>query len=111
VPEEPYEMVDFSPAVKNVITEKEAAHGKFKSELFKDVGTVYISSDCTAPQGEIKQLILGGGGSVSDDATSASVVVGEKSPKMDKADCVTEKWVLDSVQYHLVMPFSDYYIK
>ena len=35
MPEEPYEMVDFSPAVKNVRTEKEAAHGKFKSELFK----------------------------------------------------------------------------
>ena len=35
VDEEPYEMVDFSPAVRNVRQEKSAFLGAFKSELFK----------------------------------------------------------------------------
>ena len=33
--EEPYEMVSFSPAVRNIRLEKEATHGDFKSELFR----------------------------------------------------------------------------
>ena len=33
--EEPYEMVDFSPAVRNPRQEKGAFQGAFKSELFK----------------------------------------------------------------------------
>ena len=35
VDEEPYEMVDFSPAVRNIRQEKRACQGAFKSELFK----------------------------------------------------------------------------
>ena len=35
VDEEPYEMVDFSPAVRNLRQEKGAFQGSFKSELFK----------------------------------------------------------------------------
>ena len=35
VDEEPYEMVDFSPAVRNLRQEKGAFQGAFKSELFK----------------------------------------------------------------------------
>ena len=35
VNEEPYEMVNFSPAVKKIRSEKEATNGAFKSELFR----------------------------------------------------------------------------
>ena len=73
-----------------------------------DVGDVYISNSCKAPKEELKQLILSGGGSVAKVTRIASVVVGETRPDCDNADFVTEKWVLDSVQYHVVMPFSDY---
>jgi len=107
VDEEPYEMVDFSPAVRNLRQEKGAFQGSFKSELFKDVGNVYISNNCRAPKDELKQLVTSGGGTVANVTRIASVVVGETRADED-ADCVTEKWILDSVQFHVIMPFSDY---
>lgn len=109
-PEEPFEMVNFSPAVRNMREERINSGGAFKSELFKDVGTVYVSGECRAPKDELRQLILSGGGSVANTARVASVVVGEfRDPGENQStDCVTEKWVLDSVQFHVVMPFSDY---
>jgi len=108
--EEPFEMVNFSPAVRNMREERINSGGAFKSELFKDVGTVYVSGECRAPKDELRQLILSGGGSVANTARVASVVVGEFRDPGDNesTDCVTEKWVLDSVQFHVVMPFSDY---
>lgn len=109
-PEEPFEMVNFSPAVRNMREERINSGGAFKSELFKDVGTVFVSGECRAPKEELRQLILSGGGSVANTARVASVVVGEfRDPGENQStDCVTEKWVLDSVQFHVVMPFSDY---
>jgi len=110
VDEEPYEMVDFSPAVRNLRQEKGAFLGAFKSELFKDVGAVYVSNNCRAPKEELKQLITSGGGTVANVTRVANVVVGEARAEED-ADCVTEKWILDSVQFHVIMPFSDYPIQ
>merc|ERR1719318_1482858 len=83
VDEEPYEMVDFSPAVRNLRQEKGAFQGAFKSELFKDVGTVYISNNCRAPKEELKQLISSGGGTVANVTRIASVVVGEARAEED----------------------------
>ena len=54
--EEPFEMVNFSPAVRNIREERLAFQGAYKSELFKDVGTVYVSSECRAPKEELRQL-------------------------------------------------------
>merc|ERR1712105_154237 len=56
-PEEPFEMVNFSPAVRNMREERINCGGAFKSELFKDVGTVYVSGECRAPKDELRQLI------------------------------------------------------
>ena len=75
--------------------------------VFSDVGNVYISNNCRAPKDELKQLVTSGGGTVANVTRIASVVVGETRADED-ADCVTEKWILDSVQFHVIMPFSDY---
>jgi len=74
------------------------------------VGTVYVSGECRAPREELRQLVLSGGGSVANTGRVASVVVGEfrDNGEAGSTDCVTEKWALDSVQFHVVMPFSDY---
>jgi len=108
--EEPFEMVNFSPAVRNMRQDRIAAGGSFKSELFKDVGTVYVSRECRAPRDELMQLVTSGGGTVGNTARVGSVVVGEyrEGGQEGSTDCVTEKWILDSVQFHVVMPFSDY---
>merc|ERR1712062_461798 len=106
VKEEPYEMINFSPAVQSIRLERAANRGQFKSELFKELGSVFISSDCKAPTEDLKQLISSGGGLVSSVAATSKICVGEVCRASHQS--VSEKWVLDSVQYHVVMPFSDY---
>jgi len=105
--EEPYEMVDFSPAVRSVRLDRAAFEGAFKSDLFRDCGVVYVSTSCRAPREELKQLIISGGGSVANLVKVSDIIVGE-----DRSDittcCVTEKWILDSIQFHVIMPFADY---
>ena len=42
VGEERYEMVNFSPAVRNIRLEKEATSGAFRSELFRGEKSFYV---------------------------------------------------------------------
>merc|ERR1719244_784676 len=108
VEEEPYELVDFSPSIRNVRLLKEADE-EFQSELFKDVGSVFVSRDCRATASDLEDLILLGGGKIASTASSADIAVGESvAKKKGGLECVTEKWMLDSVQFHVIMPFSDY---
>ena len=74
-----------------------------------DIGSVYISHLCRAPSSDLRQLIVSGGGDLSPGARTARILVGERGSQAPGGQhCVSEKWVLDSVQYHQVMPFSDY---
>merc|ERR1719318_2063503 len=109
VGEEPYELVDFSPAVRNFRVDREKCPKDYQNQLFKEVGTVYISKNCKAPQTDLTELVSLGGGSSSNLARVAKVVVGELAPhEGGEVDCVTEKWLLDSVQFGVIMPFTDY---
>jgi len=112
VDEEPYELVDFSPAVKTMRRDREAFESDFRSSLFTDVGTVYISGDVRPSRPELQELVRLGGGTVSNVARVASVIVTTKpmEPVSDDVVVVNEKWVLDSVQFHTPLPFLDYKI-
>ena len=78
-------------------------------ESLSDIGSVYISGQCRAPAPDLRQLIVSGGGDLSPGARTARILVGERAHSGGGGQhCVTEKWVLDSVQYHQVMPYSDY---
>ena len=74
--------------------------------LFSELGSVFISPDCKAPTEDLKQLISSGGGSLSSVAASSRICVGEVGRASHHS--VSEKWILDSVQFHTIMPFSDY---
>ena len=50
--------------------------------------------------------MAGPGGQLAEQAGTAQLLVGE--PGQQGRVGVTEKWVLDTVQFHCVMPFSDY---
>lgn len=115
VDEEPYELVDFSPAVKTMRLDREAFESDFRSALFTDVGTIYIGSDVSPSRPELQELVRLGGGTVSNVARVADVVVTAATPVnkavSDDVMVVSEKWVLDSVQYHTPLPFLDYQIR
>ena len=80
--------------------------------MFTDVGTVYISGDVRPSRPELQELVRLGGGTVSNVARVASVIVTTKpmEPVSDDVVVVNEKWVLDSVQFHTPLPFLDYKI-
>ena len=101
-------MLIFQKKKKNANTSPSHVSDTFLTNIISDVGNIYVSGHCRAPKDELKQLILSGGGSVANVTRIANVIVGEKKRDEDGADCVTEKWILDSVQFHVVMPFTDY---
>ena len=105
--EEPYELVDFSPAVKTLRFEREAFESAFKSELFSSVGSIYVSAQVKPTKSELQELIKLGGGTVANVLRVASIVIGRVNSKLDVVN-VNEKWILDSIQYHSIMPFVDY---
>jgi len=115
VDEEPYELVDFSPAVKTMRLDREAFEDDFRSGLFSDIGSIYVCGDVTPSRPELQELVRLGGGSVANVARVAQViVVGEvdqsKVSKGQDTIYVSQRWILDSVQFHTPMPFLDYQI-
>ena len=84
---------------------------KFNPMLYcQGVGPVYISAKCRVARTELRQVILWGGGELVNTARVAAVVVGEFCHVGDSntPHFVADKWILDSVQNNVVMPFLDY---
>ena len=108
--EAPFELKDFSPAVSSLRQEREAFSGVFKSNLLKDVGRIYISSQCRVARTDLRELVELAGGRLVNTARVAEVVVGEFCHVGDSTSphFVTDHWLLDSVQHHSVRPFLDY---
>jgi len=96
--------------------DREAFQKDFRSELFFDVGSIYVCSDCNPPKADLQELVRLGGGSVVNVARVADVIIGTGGGKLKNVDRtstthVNEKWLLDSVQFHAPMPFQDYEIE
>ena len=79
--EAPFELKDFSPAVSSLRQEREAFSGVFKSNLFKDVGRIYISSQCRVARTDLRELVVLAGGRLVNTARVAEGVVGELHQK------------------------------
>ena len=67
----------------------------FKSNLFKDVGRIYISSQCRVARTDLRELVVLAGGRLVNTARVAEFChVGDSTfPHF-----VTDHWLLDSVQ-------------
>ena len=96
--EAPFELTDFSPAVSSLRQEREAFSGVFKSNLFKDVGRIYISSQCRVARTDLRELVVLAGGRLVNTARVAEVVVGEFCHVGDSTSphFVTDHWLLRS---------------
>ena len=69
----------------------------FKSNLFKDVGRIYISSQCRVARTDLRELVVLAGGRLVNTARVAEVVVGEFCHVGDSTSphFVTDHWLLD----------------
>ena len=116
--EEAFELVTFSEAVKARRLEREAFfaghEADYKSQLLADVGVIYFGKECKAPRKDLADLVSLAGGRVANQFRLADVVVGAASLDHSNQNedtstvFVTEKWLLDSIQHHIPLPFSDY---
>ena len=111
MPEGPFEALKFSPAVKSLRLQREAFAPKgvpFNSTLLADSAPIFVSRKTTAPCRELRELVNLCGGSIAKVASVAEVVIGVFEQTAEH--CVTEKWLLDSIQYQVLKDYDSYRI-
>ncbi|KAI9577834.1 uncharacterized protein LOC119641320 [Glossina fuscipes] len=126
LPEEPFEVHDFSRAIEICRSEKQAFGDFYKCELFRNVGSIYVSSRCSPVSKEnIKELITICGGKVSGSRSKARYIIGspacnfgEIPPKellqqqQNGEKCyVSPFWILDSITEMQVLKLQKYAFK
>uniref|UniRef100_A0A905AUP6 BRCT domain-containing protein n=1 Tax=Glossina morsitans morsitans TaxID=37546 RepID=A0A905AUP6_GLOMM len=126
LPEEPFEVHDFSRAIEICRSEKQAFGDFYKCELFRNVGSIYVSSRCSPVSKEnIKELITICGGKVTGSRSKARYIIGspasnfgEIPPKellqqqQNGEKCyVSPFWILDSITEMQVLKLQKYAFK
>uniref|UniRef100_A0A1A9W6X8 BRCT domain-containing protein n=1 Tax=Glossina brevipalpis TaxID=37001 RepID=A0A1A9W6X8_9MUSC len=126
LPEEPFEVHDFSRAIEICRSEKQAFGDFYKCELFHNVGPIYVSSRCSPVSKEnVKELITICGGKITGSRSKARYIVGspignfgELPPKellqqqQNGEKCyVSPFWILDSITEMQILKLQKYAFK
>jgi hypothetical protein len=68
-----------------------------------------VSRDSVPPKRDLEELIKLCGGRIGPSLRSACILVGNvPSVRHKHVKCVNEKWVLDSIQFSILKPLSEY---
>uniref|UniRef100_A0A1B6FEQ9 BRCT domain-containing protein n=1 Tax=Cuerna arida TaxID=1464854 RepID=A0A1B6FEQ9_9HEMI len=99
--EERFELIQFSPSVKQARVERQAFGPEFNLELFRGVGPLYVCRATVPPAADLMELLRLCGGTVVSSARTARIVIGSSSPLSPSGRrpplVVSEKWILDSI--------------
>uniref|UniRef100_A0A182ISB6 Microcephalin n=1 Tax=Anopheles atroparvus TaxID=41427 RepID=A0A182ISB6_ANOAO len=116
LPEEQFEVRNFSPAVQINRSERQAFGSQYRSELFADYGPFWISPLCTVPVRQLRELVLLCRGKVTGNKLKAKYLVLEDDDDDDNERqrhsvvegqmCVTALWILDSITANKVKKLS-----
>ncbi|XP_070556283.1 microcephalin-like isoform X2 [Ptychodera flava] len=110
VEEEPYELHDYFPAAQICRLEKQAlGNSNYKQDIFSSVGLMFIAESTVPAQEKLIELITLCGGKVCSSLRTAKLCIGNARNK-DGIPMVSEKWVLDCISQHTILPFTDYYL-
>nr|XP_045598329.1 microcephalin-like [Procambarus clarkii] len=110
-PEEPFEIFTFSPGAKICREQKQRQGTSYKQTLFSGVGNIFVQEGCVPPSSQLRDLLQLCGAVVVSNVRSANLVIGKPTAATEtrgnfaKITHVSEKWVLDSIQYHKLQPF------
>ncbi|XP_054275600.1 uncharacterized protein LOC128994826 [Macrosteles quadrilineatus] len=114
LPEERFELTDFSPAVKLARCDRQAFGPEFGLELFTGLGPFYVCRSTVPPSRDLAELLRLGGGVVVSNARAAKIVIGTTPPLSPcgrtPPTMVKEKWVLDCITRLSRLPTSDYIV-
>ncbi|XP_063244625.1 microcephalin isoform X2 [Bacillus rossius redtenbacheri] len=106
LPEEQFEIRDFSPAVTSRV-ERECLGPGFKLDLFRPCGPMLIAKQSKPPPEDLKELVRLCGGKLAGSVKDADIAVGLRA-RDQRITCVSEKWLLDSITQLSVQPTSLY---
>ena len=81
----------------------------YNLDLFSTCGYICVSRDCVPPKRDLEELITLCGGRIGPSLRPAHILVGNApSERYKHIKCVNEKWVLDSIQFNILKPLSEY---
>ncbi|CAH2248620.1 microcephalin isoform X1, partial [Pelobates cultripes] len=111
IPEEPYELSDHFPGAPIYRLQRHLSAGEYQQELLATLPTMFISQHSQPPCDKLSEIVQLCGGRVSKTLRQAKICIGEiagkKNPEMQS---VSEKWLLDSVTQHKVLPLENYFL-
>lgn len=106
--EEQYELVKFSPAVRQCRLKRQTMGKEFKHDLFCKVGTIYVSPKTENPPAkEVREILELCGAELISSHKEANIIVGVKMNHKGSYHCVNARWVLDSVTKNKVLSVSE----
>ncbi|XP_077870405.1 uncharacterized protein LOC102805140 [Saccoglossus kowalevskii] len=112
VEEEPYELHDFFPAAQISRLEKQAngVEDDYRQDIFITASPLYIAENSLPPQNRLTELVTLCGGTVCNTLRTARLCVGKTKIKND-VPMIEEKWILDCITQHAILPLDGYYIQ
>ncbi|XP_030375220.1 uncharacterized protein LOC115624604 isoform X2 [Scaptodrosophila lebanonensis] len=112
VNEEAYELTSFSRAVEICRTERQAFGVHYRCELFRYMESFYVSSLCRPVHfNNMKELLLLGGATLTENRYKAKYVIGDKRRAEDDRIYLSPYWVLDSISAMQIQKFGKYIMK
>ncbi|KAG5868205.1 hypothetical protein JTB14_024637 [Gonioctena quinquepunctata] len=109
LPEEDFELTNFSPAVEQCRLQRQAFGASYSMDIFKDCGSIFIAKGSTPRCSDLRELVILSKGKCTTNVRNAEIVVGE-SLDDNEIISVSEKWILDSITFNKRMPLKNYII-
>lgn len=98
LPEERYEVREFSAAVAICRAERQSFGNRYHMSIFAETASMYIvAENCACPN--LRELVAACDGHVTQDMQMARYVISDKPMALQKAGavCVRSAWILDSI--------------
>ncbi|XP_044146146.1 microcephalin [Bufo gargarizans] len=112
MPEEPYELSDYFPGAPICRLQHHLSAGEYHQDLFSNVPAIFISPNSQPPCEKLSDVVQLCGGKVCKTLRPAKVCIGmfpgKKPPDLE---CVSEKWLLDSITQYKLLPLQNYLLE
>lgn len=89
--------------------ERQAFGSSYRIDIFRDVGPIYVSSECKCSN--VKELILLCGGRLTDSKRRARFIIGKFYDNNFNGLCLDMTWVLDSISISKIKKTNKYLLK
>ncbi|KAG8581835.1 hypothetical protein GDO81_007824 [Engystomops pustulosus] len=83
--------------------------GEYRHDLFSSVPTIYVSPNSQPSCDKLSEVVQLCGGKVCKTLRPAKICIGMFTGKRPPdLECVSEKWLLDSITQHKLLPLQNY---